>query len=54
MPGSRQSEVSRLSSRDAQGSEDIEKKIKPIQFVLPLADTLDVAFVSRIIAGIFR
>ncbi len=31
-------------------AEIIEEKIKPVQFVLPLADTLDIAFVSEIIA----
>jgi lipid-A-disaccharide synthase len=49
LPGSRQSEVVRLLPDMLKAAEIIEKKIAPVQFVLPLADTLDVAFVSHII-----
>jgi len=50
LPGSRQSEVTRLLPVMLGAAEIIEKKIRPVQFVLPLADTLDIAFVSQIIA----
>ena len=50
LPGSRQSEVTRLLPVMLGAAEIIEKKIKDVQFVLPLADTLDIAFVSQIIA----
>jgi lipid-A-disaccharide synthase len=49
LPGSRQSEVVRLLPEMLKAAEIIEKKLKPVQFVLPLADTLDIIFVSHII-----
>jgi lipid-A-disaccharide synthase len=50
LPGSRQSEVIRLLPVMLGAAQIIEEEIKPVQFVLPLADTLDMAFVSQIIA----
>ena len=50
LPGSRQSEVTRLLPVMLGAAEIIEKKNRPVQFVLPLAATLDMAFVSQIIA----
>ena len=50
LPGSRQSEVARLLPEMLKAAEIIEKKLKPVQFALPLADTLDIAFVSQIIS----
>jgi lipid-A-disaccharide synthase len=50
LPGSRESEVTRLLPVMLGAAEIIEKKIRPVQFVLPLAATLDIAFVSQIIA----
>jgi lipid-A-disaccharide synthase len=50
LPGSRQSEVTRLLPVMLGAALIIEEKIKHVQFVLPLADTLDRAFVSQIIA----
>ncbi|MGD1151703.1 MAG: lipid-A-disaccharide synthase [Syntrophales bacterium] len=50
LPGSRQSEVTRLLPVMLGAAAIIKEKIKPVQFVLPLADTLDIAFVSQIIA----
>ena len=49
LPGSRQSEVNRLLPEMLKAAEIIEKKLKPVQFVLPLADTLDMTYVSHII-----
>jgi lipid-A-disaccharide synthase len=50
LPGSRQSEVTRLLPVMLGAAQIIEERIKPVQFVLPLADTLDMTFVSQIIA----
>lgn len=50
LPGSRQSEVTRLLPVMLGAAEIIQEKIKSVQFVLPLADTLDIAFVSQMIA----
>jgi len=50
LPGSRQSEVARLLPEMLKAAEIIEKKLKHVQFVLPLADTLDIAFVSQMIS----
>lgn len=50
LPGSRQSEVTRLLPIMLGAAEIINKEIKPVQFVLPLADTLDISFVSQVIA----
>ena len=49
LPGSRQSEVVRLLPEMLKAAEIIEKKIHTVQFVLPIADTLDNTFVTRII-----
>ena len=48
LPGSRQSEVVRLLPEMLRAAEIIAKK-QHVQFVLPLADTLDIKFISRII-----
>ena len=50
LPGSRESEVTRLLPVMLGAAEIIDKEIGPVQFVLPLAATLDIAFVSQIIA----
>ncbi|HET6461375.1 MAG TPA: lipid-A-disaccharide synthase [Syntrophales bacterium] len=50
LPGSRQSEVTRLLPIMLGAAEIINKEIKPVQFVLPLADTLDISSVSQVIA----
>jgi len=50
LPGSRQSEVTRLLPIMLGAAEIINEEIKPVQFVLPLADTLDISFVSQVIA----
>jgi lipid-A-disaccharide synthase len=50
LPGSRQSEVARLLPEMLRAAEIIEKKLKPVQFVLPLADTLNITFVSQMIS----
>jgi lipid-A-disaccharide synthase len=50
LPGSRQSEVQRLLPEMLMAAKRIEEKLNPIQYVLPLADTLDSAYVSHIIA----
>ncbi|MBM4272373.1 MAG: lipid-A-disaccharide synthase [Deltaproteobacteria bacterium] len=49
LPGSRQSEVVRLLPEMLKAAEIIAKKISPVQFILPLADTLDMTFVSHIV-----
>jgi lipid-A-disaccharide synthase len=49
LPGSRQSEVVRLLPEMLMAAEIIEKKLNSVQFVLPLADTLETHFVSNII-----
>ena len=49
LPGSRQSEVVRLLPEMLGAAEIIAKKQPHVQFVLPLADTLDIKFISRII-----
>lgn len=50
LPGSRQSEVQRLLPEMLMAAKIIEEKLNPVQYVLPLADTLDSDFVSHIIA----
>ena len=50
LPGSRQSEVAILLPEMLGAAEIIEKKLKPVQFVLPLADTLNITFVSQMIS----
>ena len=49
LPGSRQSEVVRLLPEMLMAAEIIEKKLSSVQFVLPLADTLETQFVANII-----
>ena len=49
LPGSRQSEVVRLLPEMLKAAEIIGKSVSPVQFVLPLADTLDINFISDII-----
>jgi len=49
LPGSRQSEVVRLLPEMLMAAEIIENKLSSVQFVLPLADTLETHFVSNII-----
>jgi len=49
LPGSRQSEVVKLLPIMLQTAKILREKVAKIQFVLPLADTLDPAFVSSII-----
>jgi lipid-A-disaccharide synthase len=48
LPGSRSSEVVKLLPEMLQAAEILSKMIPTIQFVLPLADTLDVKFVQNI------
>ncbi len=48
LPGSREGEVKRLLPEMLTTAEILNKKIASIQFVLPLADTLDFDLVSRI------
>jgi lipid-A-disaccharide synthase len=48
LPGSRSSEVVKLLPEMLQAAEILAKMIPTIQFVLPLADTLDVKFVQNI------
>jgi lipid-A-disaccharide synthase len=50
LPGSRQSEVKRLLPVMLGAASIIERQISSVQFVLPLADTLDKTFVSKILA----
>ncbi len=50
LPGSRQSEVQRLLPALLLAAGKIKEKITTVQFVLPLADTLDSDFVAHIIA----
>jgi lipid-A-disaccharide synthase len=50
LPGSRQSEVQRLLPAMLLAAGKIKEKIKTVQYVLPLADTLDSDFVAHIIA----
>ncbi|MCX5853079.1 MAG: lipid-A-disaccharide synthase [Deltaproteobacteria bacterium] len=48
LPGSRQSEVVSLLPDMLKAAEIIMKKLPDVQFVLPLADTLDIKFMSHI------
>jgi lipid-A-disaccharide synthase len=50
LPGSRQSEVERILPEMLKAAVKIEDKFKAVQYVLPVADTLDSDFVSNIIA----
>ena len=49
LPGSREGEVKKLLPEMLKAAEILEDKVASIQFVLPLADTLNVDFVLRII-----
>lgn len=49
IPGSRKNEVKRLLPEMLEAAEILSGKLAPIQFVLPLADTIEVDFVTRII-----
>ncbi len=49
LPGSRESEVKKLLPEMLKAAKILEDKVASIQFVLPLADTLNVDFVLRII-----
>ena len=49
LPGSRQSEALRLLPEMLRAAEIIAKKMPRVQFVLPIADTLDMNFISHII-----
>jgi lipid-A-disaccharide synthase len=49
LPGSRQSEVERLLPEMLGAAEIVMKNLPDVQFVLPLADTLDIDFISHII-----
>ncbi|MDO9527910.1 MAG: lipid-A-disaccharide synthase [Syntrophales bacterium] len=49
LPGSRESEVKKLLPEMLKAAEILEDQITPIQFVLPLADTLNIDFVLKII-----
>jgi lipid-A-disaccharide synthase len=51
LPGSRTSEVLKLLPEMLKASEIVSQKIPEVQFVLPLADTLDRKIVTDIIAG---
>lgn len=48
LPGSRESEVKKLLPEMLKAAGILEDKFAPIQFALPLADTLNIDFVSRI------
>ena len=50
LPGSRQSEVQKLLPEMLMAARRIEEKLYPVQYVLPLADTLDISYVSHLIA----
>jgi lipid-A-disaccharide synthase len=49
LPGSRRSEVARLLPEMLRACEILEDKLSPLQFVLPLAGTLDPSFVRDIL-----
>jgi Lipid A disaccharide synthetase len=49
LPGSRKSEVKKLLPEMLKAAEILSGKLAPIQFVLPLADTIEVDFVTKII-----
>ena len=49
LPGSRKNEVKKLLPAMLEAAEILSKELAPIQFVLPLADTIEVDFVTRII-----
>ncbi len=49
LPGSRKNEVKRLLPEMLKAAEILSRKLAPIQFVLPLADTIEADFVTKII-----
>ncbi len=49
LPGSRQAEIIKHLPEMIKAAEIIDKKIQPVQFVIPLVETLDSSFVSNII-----
>jgi lipid-A-disaccharide synthase len=49
LPGSRQAEIIKHLPEMIKAAEIIEKKIKPVQFIIPLVETLDITLVSNII-----
>lgn len=51
LPGSRPSEVEKLMPELLQAAEILKKEIPDIQFVLPLADTLEEASLTEIVSG---
>jgi len=51
LPGSRKGEVSRLLPDMLKAARILTEKISPVQFLLPVADTLDVSWMSALIAG---
>src|SRR3989338_5701882 len=50
LPGSRRHEVERLLPVMLEAAAIIKKEIKDIQFILPLADTIEQAFIEKIIS----
>ena len=51
LPGSRLSEVVKLLPEMLRAAEILSQKIKPVQFVLPLADTLEKKTVDDLVSG---
>ena len=51
LPGSRHSEVVKLLPEMLQAAEVLAQKIQDVQFILPLADTLDAKIVDDIVSG---
>ncbi len=51
LPGSRKGEVSRLLPAMLKAAQLLAEKVKPVQFLLPLAATLDEAWMRKRIAG---
>lgn len=49
LPGSRQAEIIKHLPEMIKAAEIIEKKIQPVQFIIPLVETLDITLVSNII-----
>ena len=49
LPGSRQAEIIKHLPEMIKAAEIIEKKIQPVQFIIPLVETLDISLVSNII-----
>lgn len=49
LPGSRRAEIIKHLPEMIKAAEIIEKKIQPVQFIIPLVETLDITLVSNII-----